>query len=162
MQSAIIIGSLFLMTVAAVWLLIQNRNRYLIYSVALALTCAVLPGALFKILHLPGADELMLTGLAGTLLAAVLLIGKSLHNSQRQIVFYKLIAGLILLFQIVSAPLWPEQADRTALLNYPLTAFIGTMLINQQYEHRGERNMLIFLMLQGFLYILIEVSKLFE
>ena len=103
----------------------------------------------------------MLTGLAGTVLCAGLLIGKSFHNSKKEILFYKLIAGLILLFQIVSVPLWPEQADRAALLNYPLTAFIGTMLINEQYEHRGERNMLIFLMLQGFLYILIEVSKLF-
>lgn len=160
MQSALIIGSLCFMAVAAAWLLIQNRDRYLIYSIALALTCAVLPGALFKILHLPGADQLMLAGLAGTLLCAGLLIGKSFHNNNKEVLFYKLIAGLILLFQIVSAPLWPEQADRTALLNYPLTAFIGTMLINQQYEHRGERNMLIFLMLQGFLYILIEVSKL--
>ena len=161
MHPVIIIGSLFLMAVAAVWLLIQNSNRYLIYSVALALTCAVLPGAVFKILHLQGADQLMLTGLAGTVLCAGLLIGRSFHNAKKEILFYKLIAGLILLFQIVSAPLWPEQADRTALLNYPLTAFIGTLLINQQYEHRGERNMLIFLMLQGFLYILIEVSKLF-
>ena len=161
MHPVIIIGSLFLMAVAAVWLLIQNSNRYLIYSVALALTCAVLPGAAFKILHLQGADQLMLTGLAGTVLCAGLLIGRSFHNAKKEILFYKLIAGLILLFQIVSAPLWPEQADRTALLNYPLTAFIGTLLINQQYEHRGERNMLIFLMLQGFLYILIEVSKLF-
>jgi hypothetical protein len=161
MHPVIIIGSLFLMAVAAVWLLIQNSNRYLIYSVALALTCAVLPGAVFEILHLQGADQLMLTGLAGTVLCAGLLIGRSFHNAKKEILFYKLIAGLILLFQIVSAPLWPEQADRTALLNYPLTAFIGTLLINQQYEHRGERNMLIFLMLQGFLYILIEVSKLF-
>ena len=161
MHPAIIIGLLFFMAVAGAWLLIQNSNRYVIYSVALALTCAVLPGALFKILHLQGGDQLMLTGLAGTVLCAGLLIGKSFHNSKKEILFYKLIAGLILLFQIVSVPLWPEQADRAALLNYPLTAFIGTMLINEQYEHRGERNMLIFLMLQGFLYILIEVSKLF-
>lgn len=161
MQSVIIIGSLVFMAVAGTWLLIQNSNRHPIYSIALAMTCAVLPGALFKILHLQGADVLMLTGLAGTVLCAGLLIGKSFHNNKKEIIFYKLIAGLILLFQIVSVPLWPEQADRTALLNYPLTAFIGTMLINEQYEHRGERNMLIFLMLQGFLYILIEVSKLF-
>lgn len=161
MNSALIIGSYSFLVIASGYLLVRNRFQYLIYSVVVVLTFGAILGSLFSILHLPGADELLLTGFAGTILGACLLIWKSVRNVQKQVLLYKLMTGLILLFQIMAFMLWPHYAERTGLLNYPLTAFIATVLINRQYEHEGERNILILFMLLGFLYILIEVLQRF-
>ena len=161
MNSALIIGSYSFMAIASVYLLVKNRFQFIIYSVVLVLTFGAVIGSLFDILHLPGANELLLTGFAGTILGAILLIWKSFRNIQDQILLYKLLAGLILIFQIVSVFLWPAYGDRVELLNYPLTAFIATVLINEQYEHQGERNILIMFMLLGLLYIVIDIVKLF-
>src|SRR5688572_8610315 len=117
------------MAIASIYLLVKNRFQFIIYSVVLVLTFGAVIGSLFGILHLPGANELLLTGFAGTVLGAILLIWKSCRNIQGQILLYKLLAALILIFQIVSAFLWPEHSDRVGLLNYPLTAFIATVLI---------------------------------
>lgn len=161
MHSAFIIGTYSLLAIASGYLLARNRFQYIIYSIVLVLTFGAILGSLFSILHLKGADQLLLTGFLGTVLGALLLIWKSIRNVQHQILLYKLMTGLILLFQIVSFLLWPQYAERTGLLNYPLTAFIATVLINEQYEHEGERNILILFMLLGLLYILTEVLKVF-
>ena len=159
MNPAFLIGSLTLITVASLYLLIQIRLHYPVYSVVMILVLASVAGALFNILHLPGASELLLLSFAGTFLGSVLLVWRALKNRQDQILLNKLFAGLILLFQIVAAFVWPLDAGKTGLLNYPLAAIIGTILINKQYEHAGERNILILFLMQGILYILIEVMK---
>lgn len=161
MNSAFIIGSYSFLAIASGYLLLRNRFQYLIYSIVLVLTFGAILGSLFSILHWNGADELLLTGFSGTILGALLLIWKSIRNVQQQVLLYKLMTGLILLFQIAAFLLWPQHADRAGLLNYPLTAFIATVLINGQYEHEGERNILILFMLLGFLYILVEVLQMF-
>jgi hypothetical protein len=117
-------------------------------------------GSFFKILHLAGADQLLIVGLAGTILGAVLLVWKSFRNRQNQLVLNKLIAGAMILLQIGIAIFLPEQSAKTGLLNYPVTAFIGTVLINKQYEHQGEKGVLILFMLQGILYIAIDIARL--
>jgi hypothetical protein len=160
-NAALIIGSYSFMAIASVYLLVKNRFQYMIYSVVLVLNFGAVIGSLFAILHLPGANELMLTGFAGSLLGAALLIWNSFRNIQDQVLLYKLLTGLILIFQIVSVFIWPAYSDRVALLNYPLTAFVATVLINEQYEHRGEKNMLVMFMLLGLLYIVIDIVKLF-
>ena len=161
MNAALIIGSYSFMAIASVYLLVKNRFQYVIYSIVLVLNFGAVIGSLFGILHLPGANELLLTGFAGTLLGAILLIWKSFRNIQGQVLLYKLLAGLILILQIVSVFMWPAHSDRVALLNYPLTAFVATVLINEQYEHRGEKNILIMFMLLGLVYIVIDIVKLF-
>jgi hypothetical protein len=117
-------------------------------------------GSIFSILHLPGASELLLISFTGTFLGAVLLIWRAFRNRQGQMLLNKLFAGSILIFQIAAVFLLPEQASKIGLLNYPLAAIIGTVLINNQHEHEGERNILILFLMQAVLYILIEVTRL--
>lgn len=161
MNIAVIIGTYSLLTIASLYLLIRNRVQYLVYSLVLVLAFGSVVGSLFKILHLPGADELLLTGFAGTFLGAILLLWRSFRNRQGQILFYKLMTALILVSLVAFVVVWPGESRRIALLNYPLTAFLGTILINEQYEHEGERNLIILFLLHGFLYIVIDVLKLF-
>jgi len=156
----LILGTYTLLGLTTLYFVARNRFQYIIYSVVLVLIFGSILGGIFKVLHLVGADELLLAGFFGTIIGAILLIWRSFQNRQKQLLLYKLVAGGIILLQIVIMFWWPVYNDRVGLLNYPATAFAATILINRQFEHNGERDVVILLMLQGFLYILIDVLRM--
>ena len=160
MSTTVVIASHSILSLAAVYLLIRNKTRYLTYSTVLVLTLCSVVGSFLRTLKMPGGDELLILGMAGTVLASALLIWKSFQNRQNQLILNKLFAALIMLVQIGSFYLAPAHIDKVGLLNYPLAAFIGTLLINKQYEHDGERSILILFLLQAILYIVLEILKL--
>lgn len=160
MNLTVIIILYSILALASIYFIIKLRFRFILYSAVLLLTLVSLIGSLFKIMHVPGGDELLMAGFAGTTLGAILLIWRSFQNSQRQVLFYKLMAGACIIFQIVIVFFLPAHSDKVGLLNYPVTAFLATILINKQFEHEGERSIVVVLALQGFLYILIEVLRL--
>ena len=160
MNTTVVIISHAILSLAVVYLLIRNKAGYLIYSAVLVLTLCSVVGSFLRTLKIPGGDELLILGLAGTVLGSALLIWRSFQNRQNQLILNKLFAALIMLVQIGSSYLAPAHVDKIGLLNYPLAAFIGTLLINKQYEHDGERSILILFLLQAFLYIFVEILKL--
>lgn len=160
MNLTLIIICYSVLALVSLYFLIQHRLRFIAYSVVLLLTLCSLVGSLLKILHMPGGDQLLLAGFGGTLLGAILLIWRAFQNTQRQVLFYKLMAGACILLQIVIAFFLPAHSEKVGLLNYPVTAFLATIFINKQYEHEGERSIVIVFAFQGFLYILIEVLSL--
>lgn len=160
MTPALVISSHVLLSLIILYLVVSNKARYLIYSAVLLLLLCSVVGSLFRIMHMPGGDELLIVGLAGTVVGSVLLIWKSFRNRQDQLMLYKLLAGLILLAQIGIVYLAPHHAEKAALLHYPLAAFIGTLLINKQYEHEGERSILILFIVQSLMYIVMEISEI--
>ena len=161
MSSTLIIILYSVLTVVFLYLLISTRLQHWVYSLILMLCFGSVLGSLFGILHLQGRDVLLLIGFVGTFIGAAVLIWKSFRNSQHQIIFNKLIGGVIILLQMALFILVPAHADKSGLLNYPVTAFLATVVINEQYDHVGERNILILFILQGLLYILIDVLSFF-
>ena len=161
MNSTLIIILYSVLTIVFVYLLISTRLQHWVYSLILMLCFGSVIGSLFGILQLQGRDVLLLIGFVGTFIGAGLLIWKSFRNSQHQIIFNKLIGGIIIILQMVLFIFLPAHADKSGLLNYPVTAFLATVVINEQYDHVGERNILILFILQGLLYILIDVLSFF-
>ena len=157
-MNALVYGSYFLLAVASLYFLIRLRTEYLLYSVAIFLTFLGILGAFFRIMHWPGADELMPGGMAGTVLGGGLLVWKSLRNHTNHVIFNKLMAGLIILIQVALIFLPSAQAQNYGpLLNYPIAALIGTVLLNDQAEHRGEKNMLMLFLFQALIHIAVNL-----
>ena len=161
MHIAIVIGSYSLLAAASVYLLIKARLQYLLYSFVVALMFfGTIVGSLFKIMHLAGADELLMVGLMGTILGAILLVWRSFRNHQNHFILNKLIAGAMILLQLAIAIFWPDQSEKSGLLNYPITALVATVVINEQFDHQGEKGLLLLFMVQGFVYIVIDILRL--
>ena len=160
MSAALIYGSFSFLGIAAIYLLIKNGLRYIVYSVVIFLTLVQVAGALFLILHLPGGYELLLTGLAGTVLGAALLIWRSLQNSIHQVLFNKLVAGILLLAQCALFFLPAAQTLKIEpFIAYPITALIATALINDQTENDGERNMMLLFLFQAIFQIVFNLLR---
>ena len=157
MSATFIYGSFSFLFAASIYLIIRLRLQYVIYSVAIALSLLQLAGAFFKIMHMPGGDELLLVGALGTLLGAGLLIWKSLRNRFNQVLINKLVVGLLLLSQLVLAFFSLQTHQLAGILNYPVTALIATVLLNDQSEHQGEKNMMIVFLMQAIFYIVSEL-----
>lgn len=160
MYPAFIYISFSFLAAASVYLLVKNRFQYIVYSLAIFLVMLQTAGAFFKILHLPGGDELFLSGFAGTILGGVLMVWKSLRNKTHQVLFNKLAAGILLLVHIALFLFPSAQAIALGpLIYYPVTALVATVLINDQAEHTGEKNMLILFLLQGLFQIVFNLLK---
>ena len=159
MYAAFVYGSFSFLAAASVYFLVRMRIRYIIYSLVIFLTLLQIVGAFFKIMHMPGGDQLLILGLAGTIIGGGLLIWKSLRTSGKQVLFNKLMVGLMLLLQ-VALVFFPIRAQQLGgLLNYPITALIATVLINDQSEHQGEKNMMIVFLMQAVFYLVSELLK---
>jgi len=162
MYAAFVYGSLSLLAVASVYFLVRMRIRYVIYSVVVFLTLLQIIGAFFKIMHWPGGNELLFLGFAGTVLGGGLLVWKALRNTSKQVMFNKLVVGLILLLQIGLMFFPSSQTNKLGpLLHYPIVALAATVVINDQTEHQGEKNMLMLFLMQSLFYIAVEILKTF-
>jgi len=158
MNSAFVFGSFSILALASIYFLIKNRVQYILYSVVIFLVLGQIVGAFFKIMHWPGADELLVLGVAGAFLGSVLLILKAFRNKDNRFVLNKLIVGMLIISQMVL----PFSASAnfqnlSGLLHYPITALLATVLLNDQAEHEGEKNMMILFLLQGIFYIIINL-----
>jgi peptidoglycan/LPS O-acetylase OafA/YrhL len=162
MHSAFIFGSFSIIAIASVYFLIKNRLQYILYSVVVFLVLANVAGAFFKIMHLTGADELLILGISGSFLGSVLLMLKSFRNKNNQFILNKLIVGILILLQLTVPFFLPSDAESFGgLLNYPITALLATVLLNDQAEHEGEKNMMILFLLQSLFYIVINLLDKF-
>ena len=147
---------------ASGYLLFKTRTQFLLYFLVILFCSAQIIGALMKVLHLPGADQILMVGILSTFFGAILLMITSIKNNSKEIQSNKLILGLLILGQILIPVMLPEHTDVASLINYPVTALCGTLLINKQSEHRGERNMLILFLLFACFYIVFELIKRFQ
>ncbi|HET9486800.1 MAG TPA: hypothetical protein VFO54_05175 [Chryseosolibacter sp.] len=160
MNSAVLLGSYSFVAIASIYLLVQTRLQYLVYSFVILTSLLQILGYFFMIMHYPGSDELIMLGFTGSVLGAFLLIWKSVRNHSRQVLFNKLAVGLLLIFQFVISLFWTEHIDRLGpILPYPITALIATVLISDQTEHQGEKNMLIIFLLHGIMTIIFSLMK---
>ena len=158
MHTLLTYAAFSLLAGASIFFLIKNRTQYILYSVVILLILMQVIGAFLRILHLPGAEQLLLLGVGGTLLGGVLLIWRAFSNRQGQTILNKLLVGVLLIVQI-ALPLLDIGSSRNfaGLLNYPVTALLATVLINRQTEHEGEKNMMILFLVQGIFYILMNL-----
>jgi hypothetical protein len=147
---------------ASGYLLLKTRTQFLLYFLVILFSSAQIIGALMKVMHLPGADQILMVGILSTLFGAILLMITSIKNTSNELQSNKLILGLLILGQILIPVMLPEHTDVASLFNYPVTALCGTLLINKQSEHRGEKNMLILFLLFGCFYIIFELIKRFQ
>jgi len=147
---------------ASGYLLFKTRTQFLLYFLVILFSSAQIVGAVMKVMHLPGADQILMVGILSTLFGAILLMITSIRNTSKEIQSNKLILGLLILGQILIPLMLPEHTDAASLINYPVTALCGTLLINKQSEHIGEKNMLILFLLFGCFYIIFELIKRFH
>jgi hypothetical protein len=147
---------------ASGYLLFKTRTQFLLYFLVILFSSAQIIGALMKVMHLPGADQILMVGILSTLFGAILLMITSIKNTSKELQSNKLILGLLILGQILIPLMLPEHTDVASLFNYPVTALCGTLLINKQSENVGEKNMLILFLLFGCFYIIFELIKRFH
>jgi hypothetical protein len=160
MASGFLYGSVFVVVAATIYFLIRTGTRYPLYFTVLVLYVIQSVGLVFKIMHLPGADELLMLGYAGTVGGSLLLIWKGFKNQAKEIYLYKILSGVIILAQFVLAYFWPHEIYGVArILHYPIVALLGTILLKDQWEHEGEKNLMMLFVLQSLIFILNDVMK---
>jgi hypothetical protein len=160
MASGFLIGSVFVVVAATMYFLIRTSTRYPLYFTVLLLYVIQSAGLVFKIMHLPGADELLMLGYAGTVCGSLLLIWKGFKNQAKEIYLYKILSGVIILAQFILAYFWPHEIYGIArILHYPIVALLGTILLKDQWEHEGEKNLMMLFVLQSLIFILNDVMK---
>lgn len=162
MYAAFVYGSFSFLAIACVYFLLRLRIRHVFYSGVILLTLLQIVGAFFKVIHWTGGDQLLMLGFSGTIIGGGLLIWKAVRNSRRQVMFNKLALGIILLLQIAFMLFPSPQTSRLApLLHYPIVALAATVIVNDQTEHDGEKNMLMLFLMQSVFYIVVEILKRF-
>jgi hypothetical protein len=161
MNTTFIFASIIFLIIATGYLLVKTGTQFLLYFLVIFLSVAHMMGVIWKIMHLPGADELLMLGIAANICGAVLLIFKSIKNKSNSIHTNKLILGMLIISQFMIPIFLSEHNKVGLLLNYPVTALAGTILINQQSEHKGEKNLLILILLHGVVFIVGALLKVF-
>jgi hypothetical protein len=100
-------------------------------------------GSLFRILHWTGADEILMISYIGFGLGGVLLMWTGLRNPEQKLLYYHIVAGVLISLIVISSFVPVVALERLAqLLPYPLAAITGTIILREDYVHQGEKNIL--------------------
>jgi hypothetical protein len=163
-MSSIQPGYLFFTTIflalASGYLIATTQLKYFLYSLAILLSCGYIAGSVFKIMHLPGGEELLLAGLAGNIFGAVLLIRTGLKNGSGKILKYQLALGIIIILQFIAANLFTQVLTFATVANYLVVALTATLLVRKDYVHGGEMSLLIFFLIWAIIPVIFEFLQL--
>ncbi|MFN3403047.1 MAG: hypothetical protein ACK40G_03060 [Cytophagaceae bacterium] len=151
----IIMSSSLALVLLIVYLIIQNGKKYILYSIPIFLEIFSLTGSLFRILHWPGSGPMIMIGVIGHIVASFLLIKNYLSPDSKPNYLYRLLLGIALLIQLLFViNLSTESIWYAKLINYPIVAISGTIILNNSTKNIGERNMILVILAQGLLFII--------
>jgi hypothetical protein len=148
------------------YFLIRTPFRHFLYWAFIFLNLMVVVGAVIKILHLPGADELLLIASFSNLLGGALLIRDGVKTIEYQFRTFRILLGVLLLVQLVLSLPYVEfdymiSYEVNNLLIYPILLIAGWILLKKQTLHEGDTNMLYLILFNAVLAILVQLSFLF-
>jgi hypothetical protein len=158
----LLVISALVLPICAAYLVIKTDKRFVLHRIVIALFFLRGIGSLFKMLHLAGADQLLLVSDIGVAMGAFLLIWTGLRNPTRKLLLYQLICGVIAAIMVLNNhwPIYP-LANVVRFLPYPLAALAGTIILNKLYVHPGERNMLIMYFIVAIIAVVLDLFMLF-
>ena len=146
-------------TILIFYLIVENKTIHWFYSVILGLIGLGNIGSFFKLVHWPYAGVMVLAGLLGSILMvpAFLYSAQNQKNKNNRNVF--LILGLCILVQLVLAVLSVKLYNLPVLtygkfLHYPIAAMCGTILLKNESENIGERNLILYLLVHSLFVII--------
>jgi hypothetical protein len=144
--------------IATGYYLIVTSRRFVLHLIVIASFAVKGIGSLFKILHWTGADEILMISYIGFGLGGFLLIWTGLRNPAGKLLYYQLIAGILIAFIVISSfvPV-PSLGRLVHLLSYPLAAITGTILLREEYVHQGEKNVLNMYFIGAIIAVIIDV-----
>jgi hypothetical protein len=129
--------------IATGYYLIVTSRRYVLHLIVIASFAVKGIGSLFRILHWTGADEILMISYIGFGLGGVLLMWTGLRNPEQKLLYYHIIAGVLISLIVISSFVPVVALERLAqLLPYPLAAITGTIILREDYVHQGEKNIL--------------------
>lgn len=151
----------YLFFIAAIALLIlQLEKKYPIYSTILLLGALSVMGALLKKYHVSGGGLLMLLGIIAEFIYVFTLIQNKLLK--KSIFHFLLGLSFLLAWVLACLEVAYEPWGYAKLMNYAIVAFSGTILLNKQAFHPGDKNVLIYLCVQSLFFILNNLSGIFS
>src|SRR5688572_23675910 len=81
--------------ITAGYLAIKTEKRFALHRIVVASFVILAIGILFKLLHLAGADQILMISYIGQALGGFLLIWTGLRNPTGKILFFQLISGIL-------------------------------------------------------------------
>jgi hypothetical protein len=160
-QVSMILISVMILLIASGYFLVITSRRFVLYLVVIASFAMRGIGSLFMVLHWSGTDELLLISDIGFGLGGFLLIWTGLRNPAGKLLYYQLIAGILIAFIVISSfvPV-PSLGRLVHLLSYPLAAITGTILLREEYVHQGEKNVLNMYFIGAIIAVIIDVVQI--
>lgn len=162
MKFTLLMLSLLGALIASGYYLIVTSRRFILHLIVIASFAVRGIGAMFKILHWTGADELQLISYIGFGLGGLLLIWTGFRNPTHKVLHYQLITGLLIgLIMFGSFVPVNSLAELARLMIYPLAALSGTILMQEVYVHQGEKNMVIMYFVIAIIAVINDLSHFF-
>jgi|GEM_PF-2486529 hypothetical protein len=140
-----------------IYLLTQNKASDYLYSVVLGLMFVEKIGSVLKIMHWPFAGTMLILGMMGSALAAILFIRVFINERKSN---PHLILGVLILLQIIftigivmPSLKYSILIDYATYLKYPILAICAGIVLNKKYVCTGEKNVLLLILLEGVFFI---------
>lgn len=129
------------------YFLVITPIRLFLYWLAILFHVLLVVGSVLKILHLPGADELLMFGFISSGLSGALMIWNGV-KSNTNVKAFKILLGLCIIIQPVLSTLYVVNGYyvilRVALyLAFPILLLAAWILIKKEAIHQGEKNLVI-------------------
>lgn len=142
-----IIGLIGALLVVSGYFLVVTPIRLFLYWLAIALYVITIIGSILKILHLPGADELIMSGFIGTGLSAILSIRNGIKSPTINSKSLKILLGLCIIMQPVLSTVYVVNESyvvlRVALyISFAILLLAAWILIRKETIHLAERNLI--------------------
>lgn len=147
------------------YLIIENKKADWIYSLALVLFLLGRIGGLFRIMHWPFAGVMMIGDALGTFMILCLFLYNAVKES-KNIQYVQLLLSVCLFIQLTIA-MYDIVFYRSFGLRYiqylyfPVAVLCGTILLQNRYKRLGERNLILYLLVQSLFIIIKQLFKLF-
>jgi hypothetical protein len=130
------------------YFLVITPIRLFLYWLAILFHVLLLCGSVLKILHLPGADELLMSGFISSVLSGALMIWNGVKSNAKNSKAFKLMLGLCIIIQPVLSTLYVVDEDYTIFrlalyLAFPILLLAAWIIFKKETIHQGERNLVI-------------------
>jgi hypothetical protein len=140
-------------------LIVENKTAAWLYSCILVLILLAEIGDLFKIMHWPLSALMIFGGLLGILLMACLFLYNAIKTGTKKIKYEQLILSICVFIQLFCVVLVVLD-DNIFILKYakficyPLAAICGIILLKRKYINLGERNLILYLLIDNLFVII--------
>ncbi|HSY62437.1 MAG TPA: hypothetical protein VK796_11195 [Cytophaga sp.] len=148
-------------------LIVENKKAAWLYSCILVLILLAEIGDLFKIMHWPLSALMILGGLFGSFLMAGIFFYNATKDGGYHIKHEQLILSVCVFIQMFLAILFSIHynsfvAPYTQFIYYPMAVICGVILLKRKYVNLGERNLVLYLLINSLFTIIIHAFKLLK